>query len=361
MTSNNDTINVGRSRIRSRTSHSSIGSLESNNVLRCTICYENIINISNSRLSKICECRDSLICSDCMKELENNLVKKCPICRRNLNVKITYNTCKNFFVLANNFKVLISYFLINILFTNMVLYYRYYSTNKYIPDVLYSNLKDDNDLTNLVDFNYHQRIKMRHVLFLNKTFVFSVINFIYIFYYPIVTQIANYLIYDRHGPNARYFLNIINLIIITFMLLNFILLLIIVFDKKLNSIKLYVNYSIIIYTFYGFCIGSIYLFLYIRKKFNYIKVNYMKPIVNYNILDTIKHNIEFKSVRRNQISPVPSPRNNSSPQLVYSSNIEPMIPVIDELPPLREIRQFRQLVLEENINNNRELINDTAV
>ena len=53
-------------------------------------------------------------------------------------------------------------------------------------------------------------------------------------------------------------------IIIVFTSLNLILLMILLLDKKVNNIKLYVEFTMLIYSFYGLCISSSYFYLYFQ-------------------------------------------------------------------------------------------------
>ena len=147
-------------------------------ILRCAICYDTIDNINNGILKKICQCRDSLICVDCVEDLKKNLVKKCPVCRSNLDVNISYYTCHNWYVFFNNFKIIISYIIINIFLTNIVIYYVYYSKNEYIPDIMYKDYIKNDDIDNLAKLTRLQQKRVNNVIMLNKPFVFELFQWI---------------------------------------------------------------------------------------------------------------------------------------------------------------------------------------
>ena len=48
--------------------------------MNCIICREEFSNIN-----KICICRDSYVCNNCLILANNNNMNRCPVCRKNLN------------------------------------------------------------------------------------------------------------------------------------------------------------------------------------------------------------------------------------------------------------------------------------
>ena len=70
--------------------------------MECVICKDNFENTN-----KICICNSSYLCNDCLQLSNNNKIKKCPICRRDLEYTNHYKYCNIFFsFFLFNFKLL---------------------------------------------------------------------------------------------------------------------------------------------------------------------------------------------------------------------------------------------------------------
>lgn len=245
-----------------------------NNKLKCVICFEDHNNVSYKLLNKMCICEDSLICSDCIGELQNNKIIKCPVCRRSLSINRSYFILTNIYIFIKFNKILIAY-LFNILITNLVIYYLFYSNGKYIPNDLYNNIDE---------LNSNNKLLIKKIILLNKNSFFIINNLIIIVCYPIITQVCNNVLYVF---NTRRRLELINYILFILLLLNLILITILFIYNTINGLIMYYQFNIFLYSLYSSTVFSIYVFNYLIKKFNFIKNNYMKFNIEYNILNKI--------------------------------------------------------------------------
>ena len=259
--------------------HSEIYNIQNPKKLKCIICFENHNNISNKLLNKICICEDSMICSDCLKEFKVNQIKKCPVCRRKLNINIAYYILSNISIFIKFNKLLITY-IINILITNLVIYYIFYSDGKYIPNKLYDTI---------TDLDSNNKLLITNIILLNKKFFFVINNLMICICYSLITQVCNYILYSY---NTRRRLLIINYIFCVLLLINLLLLSILIIYSSINVLILYYKFNIVLYSLYGTIVFTIYVTKYLIKKFHFIKHNYMKYNIEYNILNKIYYILE---------------------------------------------------------------------
>jgi hypothetical protein len=71
--------------------------------MECFICKDEFENIN-----KICVCNSSYLCNDCLNLTNDNRIKKCPICRRDLECIKQYKYCNIlFYLLVMKFTLLI--------------------------------------------------------------------------------------------------------------------------------------------------------------------------------------------------------------------------------------------------------------
>ena len=245
-----------------------------NDKLKCVICFQNHDNVPHTLLNKICICEDSIICTDCLKGLKINKIIKCPICRRKLTINRSYYIVSNIFIFIRFNKLLITYIL-NILITNLVIYYLYYSKGHYIPDKLYNDIEElDSD----------NKLLMRKIILLNKNSFFIINNLIICVCYPLITQVCNNIFYSY---NIRQRLQLIGYILFILVMLNLLLVSILIIDSSINGLIIYFQFNMILYSLYSICVFTIYIVNYLSKKFNFIKENYMNFNIEYNILNKI--------------------------------------------------------------------------
>lgn len=104
---------------------------------KCVICIELILN---ENLNKICNCTNSLVCNTCLILLENNKTTTCPLCRKSLNYKITYNYIYNYTLLVKKYFIPTYNFIISL--------YNFVLLNKTIQ-----KFKNDDFINDDIDYN----------------------------------------------------------------------------------------------------------------------------------------------------------------------------------------------------------------
>ena len=265
---------------------------------KCVICFENILNLEIGVLNKLCVCTDSLVCNKCLIYMENNHIKKCPVCRTNLNFNIIKKyifNIKNVILYYINFIIFI---LCNVIIYNVALNYKYY--NKRIDYPIVNNYynssydNDDNDDIFIIDSmqgldirqSYSNYDICKNSIIYKKNPYFFLTNLLINILFPLVLGINNSIsLYKNHNDIESSKINIFILYVLTGVnMLNISIICIIKHNVENLKILLMVNFLL-----YGIIfVGSILLYF-----FTYIEL-FHKHMRNKNMIENIKYNILHK-------------------------------------------------------------------
>lgn len=294
---------------------------------KCVICFENILNIEENFLNKICVCVDSLVCNKCLVYMADNNIKKCPICRTNLNFDIIKKYIFNLKNIITYYLNFLLFILCNTIIYNVVLNYKYYYNSSTYPNLNddnnndykfnYNNYDDDNDRNNNV-INYYDMIKFssdahdfvinnndeldirksyfnyqvcKNSVFFRKEIYFIFTNLLINILFPVMLGINNMIgIYKNYNEGETFKMNSVLIYILTS--INMIIISIICFIKpKIEYLKLLLILNTLLYgiLFFGFI--SIYFYVYINLLHKKYRNNNIIERINYNIVREIYLNM----------------------------------------------------------------------
>ena len=272
---------------------------------KCVICFENILNLEETVLNKICVCTDSLVCNKCLIYMENNNIKKCPVCRKNLN----FNKIKKYIF---NFKNVILYYihfivfiLCNVIIYNVALNYKYYNNGTDYPIIsnynnnnnnnkllnYYNILNDDTDDIFTIDKSHELDIRLsntnyevcKNSIIYKKKIYFFLTNLLINILFPLVLGINNSIsLYKYHNDGESSKINLVIIYILTS--INMLTIGVLCFvENKINHLRLLLMLNTILY-------GILFFGAIIAYFFTYFDLFY-KHMRNQNIIEYIKYNI----------------------------------------------------------------------
>jgi len=161
-----------------------------NENMKCVICYETLINLNEQLLYKLCQCRDSLVCNECLNYIQYNKITNCPVCRNDLNITKTSSFNFNICNIIKYYNHIISFIFINIILYNIVIYYSFYNYNDNDNDNISSYTHDFPNITDKSYFidkiNCTENFKQcSNIFILKKNNYFLFINILLIFFFPL--------------------------------------------------------------------------------------------------------------------------------------------------------------------------------
>jgi len=273
---------------------------------KCIICFENILNLEESVLNKLCICTDSLVCNKCLIYMENNNIRKCPVCRTNLNFNIikTYIfNIKNIILYYINFIIFI---LCNVIIYNVALNYKYYNNqtdypidNNYDKYDNYDNLfdyynalnNDDSEDIFIIDIykgldirqSYSNYEICKNSIIYKKEIYFFLTNLLINIIFPLILGINNSIsLYKNHNDGESSKMNIAILYVLT--CINMLNISVICFIKNnIEHLKILLMLNTLLYGILFFGVIILYFLTYLDL--------FHKHMRNKNIIENIKYNI----------------------------------------------------------------------
>ena len=254
---------------------------------KCVICFENIINLEEKVLNKLCVCTDSLVCNKCLIYMENNNIKKCPVCRANLNIytinRYIFNI-KNVILYYINFIIFI---LFNVIIYNMALNYKYYNNKTDYPIINNYNNDDifiiDSDKNLDIRESFSNYEVCKNNIMYKKNIYFLLTNLFVNILFPFVLGIHNSIsLYRYHNDEESSKIN--RGIMYVFTCLNMLNISVIcVINKKIDHLQLLLMLNALLYGILFFCSIILYFFTYLDL--------FHKQMKNENMINTIQYNI----------------------------------------------------------------------
>jgi hypothetical protein len=268
---------------------------------RCAICFDNIKDIEDHMLNKLCVCMDSLVCNECLIYLENNDIKNCPVCRGDLNFNIIKQYVFNIRIVLSYYINFILFILCNVIIYNISIYFKYYNDNSTYPlisNTNYNNLFIINDEHNLdtrySNSNYY--ICKNSIIYKNSIY-FIITNLFINILFPLTMGINNSIcLYKYTNDRFSSKVNIMLMYILTFLNMTNISILCIV-KKSIDHLYILLVLNIIIYSILFIVSISIYLFTYLKLFHNYMINTNMNESIKYTIITRIVlNNIQSTNV-----------------------------------------------------------------
>lgn len=219
---------------------------DSSIIKTCPVCLSDEYSLE---FYKICNCKRSYICKDCCDVLFLNNIKKCPLCRLDLNAKKKINVFKT----MNNFLYKIMPF--TLLLITKILFINYY---------VYNN---SNELIEFMNKNFiYNFYRSRKNYFVSTLMLFMVI-YPLIFYNIIIyfeTLNVNYILYDKKRTFIciNWFYNIIMIGII------------IIYNKNNSVYSIYLLTDLLIYVILYVLLQIINIYYYLKFEYKRINIDY---------------------------------------------------------------------------------------
>jgi hypothetical protein len=259
--------------------------------MKCVICYELLTNLNEQLLYKLCHCKDSLVCKECLIYIQYNKMITCPVCRNDLNITKTSSMNFNICNIIKYYNHIILFIFINIFVYNIVIYYLFYNYNDTINTESYTH-----EFPNIIDKNYFinklnctEDFKQCSTIFiLKKHNYFLFLNIIINLFFPL--SLIPFYSLDTSLNINRELLNVFSCYITyLYSIINFIILIIICISKKTAS-NLIMNLKIcfLLHSIPFLLVHLIYLYFFCKTSMLKFIETYKSHKITYNYYKCIK-------------------------------------------------------------------------
>ncbi len=258
---------------------------------KCVICFENILNLKDPVLNKLCVCTDSLVCNKCLLYMEDNSIKKCPICRTNLNFNIIKKYIFNFKNVIFYYINIIIFILCNVIIYNVALNYKYYNNGTDYP----INNNDYIDNFFIIDKSQEQDIRQsysnyeicKNSIIYKKEIYFFLTNLLINILFPLILGINNSIsLYKYNNDEESSKMNEVIIYILTS--INMLIISVLCFIKNnIDHLKILLMLNTLLYGILFFGVIILYFFTYIDLSHKHMKNNNIIENIKYNILNKI--------------------------------------------------------------------------